>query len=262
MTSLNNSVNFVLQPKGGVGKSFVAAIFAQYVRDRGLELVCYDTDPNNKTLASIKSLKAKEIDLMRGTRIGEDLIDPMMSEILGAPESTVLVDTGASNFLTTFAYLADNGVIDLLRDAGRPVFIHVPIVGGQDEKDTLEGLAKLAVAFERDSGVGFVVWENDLRGLVRVGDFPVHDFLVEKKLLSGIVPIRIGYDGTGAYRGDTYINDIRRLTESGFTVNDLVNNDKYSSGEVIDLMKKHRMVRLYKEWYSALEAVNWDSVAG
>lgn len=257
MSLPDNSVNLVLQPKGGVGKSFVAAILAQYFGDKGLPLVCYDTDPNNKTLSSYPSLNVEVVDVLRGTRIGEDLIDPMMSSILSNPDQTVLIDTGTSNFLSTLAYLSDNGVVDLLRSMGRAIFIHVPIVGGGDEVDTLEGLAQLAITFNRDSGVGFVVWENDLRGVIRLDDFPVKDFLLENNLLRGVIPIRIGYDDHGAYRGDTFVNDIKRMTESKYTIGDLQEKTQYSDGSVINLMQKHRGVMLYKSWFGALEAVNW-----
>jgi cellulose biosynthesis protein BcsQ len=44
-------IHMVLQGKGGVGKSFVAALMAQYLQDRGQDPVCIDTDPVNATFA-------------------------------------------------------------------------------------------------------------------------------------------------------------------------------------------------------------------
>ena len=53
-------VHFVTQSKGGVGKSFVAMLLAQYLQDRAEDkLFCFDTDPDNATFAEYKALKAK-----------------------------------------------------------------------------------------------------------------------------------------------------------------------------------------------------------
>ena len=45
-------IHFILQGKGGVGKSFIASLLAQYLRDRkNGQVVCFDTDPVNPTLS-------------------------------------------------------------------------------------------------------------------------------------------------------------------------------------------------------------------
>jgi hypothetical protein len=45
------SVHIILQGKGGVGKSFVSAILAQYFRTKPAPVHCLDTDPINATFA-------------------------------------------------------------------------------------------------------------------------------------------------------------------------------------------------------------------
>ena len=50
------SVHILLQAKGGVGKSFVAAVVAQYYFNRIGVAQCFDTDPGNATLAQYKAL--------------------------------------------------------------------------------------------------------------------------------------------------------------------------------------------------------------
>ena len=51
VTSAPATVHFVLQGKGGVGKSFVASILGQYFQVRGRDVRCFDTDPVNQTFA-------------------------------------------------------------------------------------------------------------------------------------------------------------------------------------------------------------------
>lgn len=38
-------VHLTLQGKGGVGKSMMAAILAQYKKNKGSNVLCIDTDP-------------------------------------------------------------------------------------------------------------------------------------------------------------------------------------------------------------------------
>ncbi len=54
LTGPGNSIHLSLQGKGGVGKSLVASILAQYFLHTGRDLCCIDTDPVNQTLSQDK----------------------------------------------------------------------------------------------------------------------------------------------------------------------------------------------------------------
>ena len=45
------AIHLTLQGKGGVGKSLVAAVLAQYLKSAGRDVRCIDTDPVNRTFA-------------------------------------------------------------------------------------------------------------------------------------------------------------------------------------------------------------------
>ena len=45
------TVHLILQGKGGVGKSFIAALLAQYLQEKGVAVRCFDADPVNSTQA-------------------------------------------------------------------------------------------------------------------------------------------------------------------------------------------------------------------
>ena len=64
-TRIEAGVHFVLQGKGGVGKSFVAAIIAQYFRGAGKPVHCFDTDPVNATFAQYEGLEAEHINVLK-----------------------------------------------------------------------------------------------------------------------------------------------------------------------------------------------------
>ena len=68
---LGDSVHFSLQGKGGVGKSLVASILAQYLSHKHFDLKCYDTDPVNQTFHSYIGLNVSHLVLMKGAKIDE-----------------------------------------------------------------------------------------------------------------------------------------------------------------------------------------------
>ena len=65
-----STVHFVLQGKGGVGKSYAAVLLAQYLREKGLPVSCFDGDPLNQTLGGFASLDVKKVDFLENTGKG------------------------------------------------------------------------------------------------------------------------------------------------------------------------------------------------
>ena len=49
-------IHMILQGKGGVGKSFIAALLAQYKASKGQPSLCIDTDPVNATFHGYQAL--------------------------------------------------------------------------------------------------------------------------------------------------------------------------------------------------------------
>jgi cellulose biosynthesis protein BcsQ len=60
-------VHFILNSKGGVGKSFIAFLLAQYCRQRGKRpVVCFDADATTSTFSSFAVLDVTRTELMQG----------------------------------------------------------------------------------------------------------------------------------------------------------------------------------------------------
>ena len=58
-------VHFVLQGKGGVGKSLIATLIAQYLKENSSEpLHCYDTDPVNPTFSRYRALHPQTVNIL------------------------------------------------------------------------------------------------------------------------------------------------------------------------------------------------------
>jgi len=126
------AIHLTLQGKGGVGKSLVASILAQYLRDKGREVRCIDTDPVNRTFAQYGALGADRLNLRdEHNRIEQRAFDSLMERFLTEENATFVVDNGASTFLPLWHYLLENSALDYLRRNGRRVYVHTVITGGQ-----------------------------------------------------------------------------------------------------------------------------------
>ncbi len=63
------SIHLILQGKGGVGKSMIAAFIAQYKLGKGKLPLCLDTDPVNASFEAYKSLKVSRLSILQHEEI-------------------------------------------------------------------------------------------------------------------------------------------------------------------------------------------------
>ena len=121
----SSAIHLTLQGKGGVGKSLIAAVLAQYLREDGREVRCVDTDPVNRTFAQYAALGADRLNLRdEHNRIEQRAFDSLMERFLTEEGATFVVDSGASIFLPLWHYILENNALDYLREHGRTVFVH------------------------------------------------------------------------------------------------------------------------------------------
>lgn len=155
------SIHMVLQGKGGVGKSFVAALLAQYMELKGHKPLCIDTDPVNATFHGYKALKAQRLQIMDGDEINPRNFDALV-ELIAPSQEDAIIDNGASSFVPLAHYLLSNQVPALLQDLGHELVLHTLVTGGQALLDTVNGFAQLVTQFPK--GTRFVVWLNPFWG--------------------------------------------------------------------------------------------------
>lgn len=157
-------VHLIMQGKGGVGKSMVAALLAQYFRARGVNPLCIDTDPINSTFARYAALEVQELAIMDGDEINVRKFDMLVESVVETDRSNVIVDNGASSFVALSSYLIANQVPSLLSDMGHELAVHTIITGGQALMDCLDGFDDLAKQLPVECH--FVVWLNPYWGPV------------------------------------------------------------------------------------------------
>ncbi|EHJ48800.1 Cobyrinic acid ac-diamide synthase [Solidesulfovibrio carbinoliphilus subsp. oakridgensis] len=170
------TIHFVLQGKGGVGKSFIASLLVQYYKLKEFIVHAIDTDPVNNTLAGYKEFDVSVLPIMKDTNIDARMFDSLMETALGLPDDAHLViDNGASSFIPLCSYLLENDAINLLQAEGHTVVLHSIVTGGQGIQDTVNGLAALANHFPQ---ANLVVWLNPKDGEIALDGLRFYDFKV------------------------------------------------------------------------------------
>lgn len=154
-------VHIILQGKGGVGKSVIAAIVAQYKKSKGQEPTCIDTDPVNSTFEGYKYLNVTRLNIMTDDEINTRNFDSLV-ELIATTENDVIIDNGASSFVPLSHYLISNEVPALLNEMGHEIVVHTVIAGSQSLLDTVNGFSQLANQFPKEAL--FVVWLNPYWG--------------------------------------------------------------------------------------------------
>ena len=156
-------IHMILQGKGGVGKSMIAATVAQYKIHKGQQPLCIDTDPVNATFKGYQVLNVRQLNIMEGDEINTRHFDSLV-ELIASTKDDVIIDNGASSFVPLSHYLISNEAPALLRDMGHDLVVHTVITGGQALLDTVSGFAQLANQFPDECL--FIVWLNPYWGAI------------------------------------------------------------------------------------------------
>jgi hypothetical protein len=237
----DSTIHLTLQGKGGVGKSLVAAILAQFFKNSGRDVSCIDTDPVNRTFAQYAALGADRLQLRdEHNRIDQRSFDVLMERFLTQDGATFVVDNGASTFLPLWHYLLENNALDYLRGNGRNVFVHTVITGGQALVDTLNGFHELAQTTQERN---IVVWVNEYFGRVEA----------DGKKLSDMAAFRDNADKVcGAVvlakrNQDTFGRDLEEMIAAKLTFQEAINDGK------LTIMAKQRLKLVQRDIFEQLE---------
>lgn len=236
------TIHLTLQGKGGVGKSLVSSILAQYLRARSRDLVCVDTDPVNRTLAGFEALDCRTLDLMtEPTKLDVRQFDVLMEQLLTEPTDFV-VDNGASSFVPLWGYMIESGALAMLREHQRRVVIHSVITGGQSMADTVLGFTAVADTLPNAS---VCLWLNDHFGPTVFDGVPVNELPEmsqrEAKVL-GVVRLQ-------QRNPDTFGVDVREMLQRRLTFTEALSD----GGTTI--MAKQRLRTVQSDLYEQLDQV-------
>lgn len=242
---MQNTVHFVLQAKGGIGKSFVSTLLAQHVLNETGAVKCFDTDQENTTFAHYSALDVKHVSVTNESR----LIDPRkfdaLMETLLTEEGNFVIDTGANTFSNLLAYMVENDVVTMLRDAGKTTYIHTIVGGGDTLTDTASGFYAIA---QKVDHTRIVLWCNEHFGALTTPEgrpfAETQAYKQSSARLTGVVTL---YRRNAA----TFGEDIRKLNTKRHTIAQALSSPHYT------LMEKQRIKTFSRDVFGQLQAVQW-----
>jgi len=240
-----STVHFILQGKGGIGKTLVSTLLAQWVQAKAPgTLRCYDTDQENTTFSRYKALNVKHIPVMTPARtIEPKRFDAMMMDILES-DGNCVIDNGANTFSPLMAYLIDNACFDLLHESGRNVYIHSIVGGGDTLHDTASGFATAA----QKTGAPIILWENEHFGLLHTPSGKA--FVESQTYLDHASQVR-GHVKLSARNSDTFGADLKKMNTARLTLDEVMQNDKFN------VMEKQRLRMIFRDVFEQLDRVDW-----
>lgn len=147
-------IHFIGGEKGGVGKSLMARVLAQYLIDRGDPFIGFDTDRSHGALMRFYSGYASPVIVDR-----YEALDAIMEAAVEQPERRILVDLAAQTHDPLVRWMDDSGVLNLADETGVAIhYWHVMDTG----KDSVDLLARLLDRF--GTGLKYVLVRNQVRG--------------------------------------------------------------------------------------------------
>jgi hypothetical protein len=140
--------------KGGVGKSLVARVLAQYFIDKGIPFMGFDTDRSHGALLRFYQEFASAV-------VVDDYesLDVIVEAAAENPGLRILVDLAAQTHGPIVKWMDESGVLDTVRELGLTLaYWHVMDSG----KDSVDLLKKLLDRF--GSRLNYIIVLNQLRG--------------------------------------------------------------------------------------------------
>ncbi|HEX4233755.1 MAG TPA: mobilization protein [Caldimonas sp.] len=155
MTTTN--IHLIGGEKGGVGKSLMARVLAQYLIDKQQPFLGFDTDRSHGALMRFYPAYASPVAVDK-----VESLDAIVEAAVDQPGRRILVDLAAQTHDALANWMEEAGVIGLADELGMKIFYwHVMDTG----KDSVDLLRRLLDRF--GTGLGYVLVRNQVRG----GDF-------------------------------------------------------------------------------------------
>jgi len=240
-------INIILQGKGGVGKSLISSLLAQYLLTKSKNPVFIDTDPVNATFAGYKTLgvPVTHINILQDGNVNPREFDKLMELIISTPDADFVIDNGSTSFLPISSYLYDNNAIEILKEMGHSITLHTVVTGGQALLDTLSGVKTLASQFDyTQEGTNLVVWANEYFGDIESKGKKLEEmsaYKTHKDKMSGLIVID--------RQNELSRQDVKEMLESKLTFDDVKKAESFS------FMAKNRINIFKGQIFESIDAV-------
>jgi len=147
-------IHFIGGEKGGVGKSLVARVLAQYLIDHERPFLGFDTDKSHGALMRFYAGYASPVVVDR-----YESLDAIVEAAVAAPDRSILVDMAAQTQDALTQWMDDSALIELSSELGLGLTYWHVMDSGRDSVDLLK---KLLDRF--GSRLNYVLVQNHIRG--------------------------------------------------------------------------------------------------
>ncbi len=147
-------IHFIGGEKGGVGKSLVARILAQYLIDHARPFVGFDTDKSHGALMRFYAGYASPVVVDK-----YESLDAIVEAAAAEPSRSILVDMAAQTQDALTQWMDDSALIELSSEMGLGLTYWHVMDSGRDSVDLLK---KLLNRF--GSRLNYVLVQNHIRG--------------------------------------------------------------------------------------------------
>jgi hypothetical protein len=130
-----SQIHFIGGEKGGVGKSLVARVLAQYFIDHDLSFLGFDTDRSHGALMRFYSGYASPVLVDR-----YEALDAIMEAAVEQPQRRILVDLAAQTHDPLVRWMDDSGVLNLADEMNVKIHYWHVMDSGKDSVDLLRKL--------------------------------------------------------------------------------------------------------------------------
>ena len=229
-----SNIHFIGGEKGGVGKSLLARVLAQYLIDKQLPFLGFDTDRSHGALMRFYPGYASPVVVDRF-----EALDAIVEATVDQPQRRILVDLAAQTHEPLVRWMDESGVLNLLDEMGSTVtYWHVMDTG----KDSVDLLKRLLDRF--GPVLKYVLVRNHVRG----SDFHVLEQSGEQSramsLGAQVVTLRKLHD--------TVINKIDAGSASFWKAKTPQENDGPNS---LGLMERQRLKMWLRDTYRELDEI-------
>ena len=148
------NIHFIGGEKGGVGKSLVSRLVAQYLIDKELPFLGFDTDRSHGALLRFYSGFASPVLIDR-----YEALDSIIEAAVEQPDRRILVDLAAQTHDPLVQWMDESGVLDMAAESGFTITYWHVMDSGRDSVDLLK---KLLDRF--GARLNYVLVRNQMRG--------------------------------------------------------------------------------------------------
>ncbi|MEI6270072.1 MAG: mobilization protein [Methylococcaceae bacterium] len=229
-----STIHLIGGEKGGIGKSVVARLLAQYMIDKNIPFIGFDTDRSHGSLLRFYS------DFASPTVIDNyQSLDAIIETALALPEQRILVDLAAQSHQPLGEWIEDSGVLELAEELGISICYWNVMDSGKDCVDLLDKLLD-----QYGTRLNYILVQNQLRDM--------HFKILEN---SGVKERALAFDARFITLKRLHTPVMTKIDSNSYSFWAAKNKDT-ESHDALGLLERQRVKIWLNHAYKEIESLN------